>query len=348
MSAAAGSTSGLLSGASQPHAQKPFRFDLRRDLIRIGMVGLGPYSHAMMYTEPLNHPDYPPRTNMRVTAVWGKEDGYRSSYIGTDEQIEQKVRNLSSYMSIDKFTKELGVEHVVMHPEDMLGKVDAVFITDPEDSLNLARPFLEAGIPVFLNRPIAWNVREISEILRLAKENDSPLVTGSCVPWMQEIQVVAHRTKDCMDSIQQYYVEGSGANFCSYFSHIIETALKLVPGRIERCWCFGPEADPDIDPAGHVTVAHYEYAKTGTGREPVLGTVTNSYEKPYRCWAKIVFRDDLWFKGKRICRCRTGSILGAPGGGTFSRRAHIASPAANNRSYVYDRRMARKRRAHSQ
>ena len=194
MSAAAGSTTGFLSEVSQPHAQQPFRFDLHRDLIQVGMVGLGPYSHAMMYTEPLNHLDYPPRTNMRVTALWGKEDGYRSSYAGTDEQIEQKVRNLVSYMSIDKFTKELGVEHVVRHPEDMLGKVDAVFITDPEDSLNLARPF--------------------------------------------------------------------------------------------------------IDPPGHVTVAHYEYAKTGTGREPVLGTVTNSYEKPYRCWAKIVFRDDLWFKGK--------------------------------------------------
>ena len=83
--AVAGVTVGLTSGVV--HAQKPaiMKRTLKHDFIRVGMVGLGPYSHAMAYTKAINDPSIPPRTNMQVIAVWGKEDGYLSSLKGTDE-----------------------------------------------------------------------------------------------------------------------------------------------------------------------------------------------------------------------------------------------------------------------
>ena len=294
--AVAGVTVGLTSGVV--HAQKPaiMKRTLKHDFIRIGMVGLGPYSHAMAYTKAINDPSIPPRTNMQVIAVWGKEDGYLSSLKGTDEFKRKRVESLRNYQSINTYTRELGVEHVVKYPEDMVKLIDAVFIMDPEDSLHLARPFLEEGMPIFINRPIAWTIREAREIVRLAKENRSPLITGSCVPWMNEFQVAKSRIDS--EKVQHYYIDGSTANFCSYMPHILETAQMLIGGRVVRCSTHGVTWPADDDPLSIPPVmTHLEYEKTSNDRDPVIGAASTWYGQPYRNWAKVHLDNDVVEQG---------------------------------------------------
>ena len=284
--AGAGITAGL--SATSVHARKPviLKRTLKRDFIKVGMVGLGPYSHAMAYTEAINEVSFPPRTNMKVVAIWGKEDKYMSSLKGSEEWKKKRINNLSNYMSIDKFTNILGVEHVVKHPEDMVKLVDAVFITDPENSLNLARPFLLEGKSVFVNRPFAWTMHEAREIIRLAKENDCALFGGSCVPWMNEFQVAASRINP--QEVQHYYVDGSSANFGSYMPHILETAQKLVGGRVVKCSTHGMSWPADEDPMSIPPVmTHLEHEKKWEDREPVIGVASTWFGQPYRNWAKV-------------------------------------------------------------
>ncbi|MBA7589339.1 hypothetical protein ES708_31421 [subsurface metagenome] len=250
------------------------------------MVGLGPYSHAMSYTSPINNPAVPPRTNMKVVAVWGREDKYRASFRGTAEFVNKSIEELGNHQNIDKFTKELGVEHVVKHPEEMMKLVDAVFIMDPENSLALARPFLEEGMPIFINRPIAWTLSDAREILRLAEENNSPLITGSCVPWMNEFQAAKSRIDP--NTVQHYYVDGSTANFCSYMPHILETIQMLVGGKVVRCSTHGMTWAADEDPLEIPPVmTHLEYAKRTSDRDPVVGVASTFYGNPYRNWVKV-------------------------------------------------------------
>ena len=277
---------GLASGTA--HARKPAVMgrSVKREFIRVGMVGLGPYSHAMAYTKAINEPSVPPRTNMKVVAVWGKADNYRSSLRGSDEFVAKRVTSLTNYQSRDIYTNELGVEHIVRRPEDMVKMVDAVFIMDPEDSLNLARPFLEEGMPIFINRPVAWTMRDAREILRLAKENDSAVITGSCVPWMNEFQVVKYRLET--RKIQHYYTDGSTANFCSYMPHILETAQMLVGGKAIRCSTHGVTWPADEDPLSIPPVmTHLEYEKIEESRNPVVGVASTWFGQPYRNWIKI-------------------------------------------------------------
>jgi len=286
VNAAAGATVGLTSCSAQARKPAIFSRKIKRDFIRIGMIGLGPYSHAMAYTQAINERSVPPRTNMRVVAVWGKDDKYLSSMKGSDAFKKKRVDELSSYQSIEKYTKELGVKNVVKHPEEMVKLVDAVFITDPEDSLNLARPFLEEGMPVFINRPFAWSIREAREIIQLAKQNKSPLITGSCVPWMQEFQVAKSRIDP--EKVQHYYIDGSTANFCSYMPHILETAQMLVGGKVAKCSTHGMTWSADEDPLSIPPVmVHLEYEKTSEDRNPVLGVASTWFGKPYRNWAKV-------------------------------------------------------------
>jgi predicted dehydrogenase len=232
---------------------------------------------------------------MRVVAVWGREDGYANSCEGSDEWKKKRLAELQSYLSVEKFTAKLGVTRIVKRPEEMVKLVDGVFITDPEDSLNLARPFLERGMPVFINRPMAWTIKDAREILRLAKESGSALVTGSCVPWMAEFQVARSRIDSA--KVQHYYIDGSTANLGSYLPHILETAQMLVGGKVIRCSTHGVTWPTDEDPLSTPPVmVHLEHAQI-KDRNPVIGVASTWFGAPYRNWAKVHMDNDVVEQG---------------------------------------------------
>ena len=288
-------TAAALSGEAvqAATATAPKKRALKRDFLRIGMIGMGPYSHAMAYTEALNDPTVPPRTSMRVTAAWGREDNYASSFKGPEEWKQKRMKELSDYLSREKFTK-LGAK-VVKRPEEMLSLVDGVFITDPENALALARPFLEKGMPVFVNRPMAWTIKDAREIVRLAKAGGAALVTGSCVPWMAEFQVAKSRIDP--EKVQHYYIDGSTANLGSYMPHILETAQMLVGGKVIKVSTHGVTWPADEDPLSTPPVmVHLEHAKVKE-RDPVIGVASTWFGQPYRNWAKIHMDADVVEQG---------------------------------------------------
>jgi predicted dehydrogenase len=55
------------------------------------------------------------------------------------------------------------IPHVVTRPEDVIGEVDAVVIAtdDGLDHVRRARPFVEAGLPVFIDKPLATSIEEL-------------------------------------------------------------------------------------------------------------------------------------------------------------------------------------------
>lgn len=55
------------------------------------------------------------------------------------------------------------IPHVVARPEDVIGQVDAVFIAtdDGFDHVRRARPFIEAGLPVFVDKPLALSLEDL-------------------------------------------------------------------------------------------------------------------------------------------------------------------------------------------
>lgn len=50
-----------------------------------------------------------------------------------------------------------GIQHIVEMAEDMIGEVDAVILArdDAEFHVEMAKPFIEAGIPIFIDKPLA-------------------------------------------------------------------------------------------------------------------------------------------------------------------------------------------------
>jgi hypothetical protein len=130
------------------------------DLIRVGAVALGDASHnENIWPAMINagrRDKWPTRTTrMLITHAW-------------DSKPEVT----------EHFARTYGCEPVKRY-DDMVGKVDAMIFGGfyevkwwPE----LVRPYLEAGIPCFINRPFAYSMKAAKDIVATARKYNTPIL----------------------------------------------------------------------------------------------------------------------------------------------------------------------------
>ncbi|HWK58482.1 MAG TPA: Gfo/Idh/MocA family oxidoreductase [Parapedobacter sp.] len=64
----------------------------------------------------------------------------------------------------ESIARSSGIDHIVDGLAEMMGQVDAVILgrDDPESHVVLARPFIEAGIPIFIDKPLAYSREDLN------------------------------------------------------------------------------------------------------------------------------------------------------------------------------------------
>lgn len=148
------------------------------DEMRIGIIGLDT-SHSPAFTELLNATGSDaPYPDMRVVAAYPKGS----------LTIE------SSYSRIPRYTEavqEHGVE-IVDSIEALLKRVDAVLLTtnDGKRHLEQARQVIEAGKPVFVDKPIAASLSDAVAIFEEAERHDVPLFSSSSLRYTENAQAI--------------------------------------------------------------------------------------------------------------------------------------------------------------
>lgn len=72
------------------------------------------------------------------------------------------------------------IGHVVTKPEDVIGHVDAVIIStdDGDDHIRRVQPFIEAGLPVFVDKPMATNIADLRQFMRWHQSGATILSTS--------------------------------------------------------------------------------------------------------------------------------------------------------------------------
>ncbi|MBN2450829.1 MAG: Gfo/Idh/MocA family oxidoreductase [Lentisphaeria bacterium] len=133
-------------------------------MLKLGIVGLsegnghpyswsaiinGDYDEALM--EECGYPVIPAylRANRDTLGI----DGARVTHVWTqDRALSERVARTS------------GIAQVCTGLEDMIGEVDAVLLArdDPENHVAMARPFVEAGMPLFVDKPLAFCREDLS------------------------------------------------------------------------------------------------------------------------------------------------------------------------------------------
>jgi predicted dehydrogenase len=145
-------------------------------MIRIGIVDFDT-SHVVAFTQRLNHIDIAPEhwveSECRVTMGWP----------GTSAMMPERIPGFLEKVSA------YGVQ-IVGRPEDLLGNIDAVLIESQQGSRHeeRARPFLEAGLPTFVDKPFAGNVAQADAMIALAEKHGAPLMSASALRYAVEVQ----------------------------------------------------------------------------------------------------------------------------------------------------------------
>ncbi|MEG2378310.1 MAG: Gfo/Idh/MocA family oxidoreductase [Clostridia bacterium] len=147
-------------------------------MFRIGIVG-SDNSHAEAFSQLINLKDkktgefvYP---DCKVTAIFGLEK----------ERTEQVARDGE-------------IPYIAPTPDDMFGKVDAVMVVFRHGDLHAqyAMPFLEKGIPVWLDKPFTIKNEDAIALFEASKKYNTILTGGSTCKFAYDVLMVKNAVEN--------------------------------------------------------------------------------------------------------------------------------------------------------
>lgn len=205
------------------------------DELKIGMIGLDT-SHVIAFTKAINDPNATGQlSSMRVVA------GYPG---GTDIPPSRD--------RVDRFTRELremGIEIVDSIPS-LLERVDVVLLesVDGRPHLEQARPVIEAGKPLFIDKPVAGSVKDAVEIFALAEKHGVPCFSSSSLRFAPD--VIAYQNPEAAERVTGCTVWGPCSfqppmpDLFFYGVHGVEMLFAVMgPGCVEVTRTHTPTTD---------------------------------------------------------------------------------------------------------
>jgi predicted dehydrogenase len=176
---------------------------------RIGLVGLDS-SHAEDFLRHINaERRYP---DLRVTALHGG-DGAR----------------VSELVKVDP-----GLVHVAML-ESLIETTDAVIVGHRDGALHRAAAItcLEAGHPVFVDKPLADSRADAEAIVDASERSGAPLLSGSALRWQAETQRLKALLATCDSPVElhawgTWYPDSEYGGAIFYAVHTVELAQELL------------------------------------------------------------------------------------------------------------------------
>ncbi|MBQ7015993.1 MAG: Gfo/Idh/MocA family oxidoreductase [Firmicutes bacterium] len=187
-------------------------------MFRVGIIG-SENSHAMAFSEIFNLNNKEQYPDIQVVAIYGE-----------DQTASEAVRD------------KCGVE--IMTPEEMLSKVDAVMVTSRDGALHskYAKPFIEAGIPAFVDKPLTCNIEDAIELMRLARDKQVPIVGGSSLKYPEDLQELKQVINESeirgADLAAPVSMVNPYGGFFFYAAHLVEMTMAIFgskPQRVSAC-----------------------------------------------------------------------------------------------------------------
>jgi len=143
-------------------------------MIKLGVLDFDT-SHVGEFTKRLNHKGVP-------EDQWVEGARVVIGCPGVSKIMPGRIPGYTKEM------KQLGVP-LVDKPEEMIGKVDGMLIESQEGGMHWerARPFLEAGIPCFIDKPFTCGVADARKIIALAERKKVPIFSASSLRYAPEL-----------------------------------------------------------------------------------------------------------------------------------------------------------------
>ncbi len=117
------------------------------------------------------------------------------------------------------------IKNIVDNFEEMIGFVDAILLArdDAENHLTYAAPFLRAGLPVYIDKPLALSVEACKHLLSLQKY-ENQIFSCSALRYAKEFDLSREELEKLGPIIE--IKAGSPKSWDKYAMHIIEPSMK--------------------------------------------------------------------------------------------------------------------------
>jgi hypothetical protein len=206
---AAGAQPGIVSAAPKP--KRP----LRIGALCVGEFSFWNYSWCDLLA-PGDKPVYKDTLgtrlfNMEVTHVWDRDPAQAR-----------------------KFAEAMGAE-VVRKYDGMVGKVDAVAFGGYYEvpwQHRLARPYIEAGIPTFLDRPFAFSLRDLNTLLECIARHGTPVMATDVYEHLYDVATLRGKLPN-LGEISCAHGTCWGADYSAHF-HIKFMLPKIFGFEVDR------------------------------------------------------------------------------------------------------------------
>lgn len=133
------------------------------------------------------------------------------------------------------------IPEMVNDPNDMLGKIDGLIVDHRHGKYHLepAIPFIEAGVPTFIDKPFCYRSKKGKDFLAFARKHGTPVTSFSSIAHSYETFDIKKQLKS-MGGINQVIRSGrvdfdseyGGVFF--YGAHIVQPLLYLFGDTVER------------------------------------------------------------------------------------------------------------------
>ena len=281
--AALGAASMFTGTPSASAAVEPPPFDRR---LRIGVIGVGAMSFMTWSWSDIIGATKPgtqrgsygmPFLNMDLTHIWD-----------VNRQAAERFANgIGGMKVVDKF-------------DDMLGEIDGLIFADMGDvgyMHLLAKPYLEAGVPTYINRPFAYSLKDIDDLLEsAAKGGDTPIMATAKYEHYREVPAIKTKLRN-IGQIKMVQAAGNTTDFPMHF-HIQFMMMQILGFDVKQVSLFS-------DGLRRANYVHETYLYPGGNGQPpyvcsidggnipdsfyirVIGTegvIDSSMERGYDSW----------------------------------------------------------------
>jgi predicted dehydrogenase len=196
--------------------------------LKLGIIGLSdgnghPYSWSAIFNgydpEAMEQCGFPVIPRYLEQQTWPESRIKGAEVVAVWTQSEELSR---------KIAKAAKIPRIVSTPEEMLGEVDAVLLArdDAENHLEFAAPFMKAGLPVYIDKPIALSVSALSKLYEL-EQYPGQIFTCSALRYSAELMLTEADRRE-LGQIRQI-AAFTPKSWSKYAVHIIEPVLNMLP-----------------------------------------------------------------------------------------------------------------------
>lgn len=175
---------------------------------------------------------------MKVGLI-GAENSH-ATYISQAVNVEKKIKGMTiDYLwgetdaDAKRVAKDGHIPNIVKNPKQMLGNVDAVIAVHrhPKHHIKAVWPFVEQGIPAFLDKPFCYRAEHGKKFIAMAKKNKTPITSFSILTRQRSFKKFLNKLPELGDlqagaTFGACELKNKYGNIFFYGIHQVELALK--------------------------------------------------------------------------------------------------------------------------